>query len=270
MIFYENSNGVKLNLFEWPVAIQDITKLYGWIWEYSVTGNRMLKFDRAKKSRKLEISVYADDKDEFKKIMNEIHDITETDILNETPGKLWCGSYYMKCYLIEAEMQEYEEEYNTVDGEIKVETLYPAWIYEKEFMFRKSSIISSDNKIYPGKYPHRYANGLNNAFLTNNHYAESNFIMRIYGPVVKPMIIVGGYKYMIDIILEEGEYLEIDSITESITKIMTSGIRINSFHNRDKKHSVFRKIQSGRQEVSWSGKFDFDIVIYQERSEPKW
>ena len=39
MIYYENSNGIKLSLDEWPVVIKDITELYGKVWKYEATEN---------------------------------------------------------------------------------------------------------------------------------------------------------------------------------------------------------------------------------------
>lgn len=270
-VSYENYNGEKLDMTEWPLAITDITPLFGWEWEYETSQNRISSFTRGKKSRKIKISVFADTKEEFNDIMNKMHDIIEFDILNKTPGKLWCDGYYMKCYLIEAEMEDYEEEYDTVDGELRVETMQPVWILEKSFLFKKTLIVSTDNKRYPGyKYPYRYANGLSKLDILNDHFSECNFKIIIYGSIVNPLIIIGGYRYYVEIVLEEGEYLEIDSANQTVIKVMNSGIRVNCFHNRDKKNSVFRKIQKGRQEVSWSGKFDFDVVLFQERSEPKW
>lgn len=66
------------------------------------------------------------------------------------------------------------------------------------------------------------------------------------------------------------QYLEIDSAAETVTKILTSGIKVNAFHYRSFENSVFRPIQVGRQEVFWDGKFDFDLILFEERSEPKW
>ena len=61
-----------------------------------------------------------------------------------------------------------------------------------------------------------------------------------------------------------------DSAQQTVTKYMTSGIKVNAFNNRNFADSVFRPIQTGRQEVSWNGRFDFDLILLEERSEPKW
>ena len=75
---------------------------------------------------------------------------------------------------------------------------------------------------------------------------------------------------MVNIVLESGERLEIDSRTETITKVMAFGEKVNAFHNREKGKTFFVRIPPGRQNVSWTGKFGWDLTIYEERSEPKW
>ena len=106
--------------------------------------------------------------------------------------------------------------------------------------------------------------------ILNDHFKECNFKMIIYGPVVNPQVIIGGYKYYVEIVLIEGEYLEIDSAGETVIKVMATGLKVDCFHNRSKKDNVFRPIQTGNHQVSWSGKFDFDVLLLQERSEPRW
>lgn len=135
----------------------------------------------------------------------------------------------------------------------------------------KQRIISSnDNKRYPGKYPYRYANGMTSNYIINPHFTDSNFQLIIYGPVVNPQVTIGSTPYLVNIVLESGEYLLIDSRSETIAKVINNGERINAFHNRQKGRKFFRKIQPGRQTISWTGKFDFDLIIFEERGEPRW
>lgn len=131
-------------------------------------------------------------------------------------------------------------------------------------------ITSSDNKRYPGSYPYRYANGLSSNYIINPHFTDANFQLIIYGPVVNPQVTIGSTPYLVNIVLEEGEYLIIDSRSETITKVMNKGERINAFHNRQKGRKFFQKIPPGRQLIAWTGKFDFDLIIFEERGEPRW
>ncbi len=164
-------------------------------------------------------------------------------------------------YLIDAAYSEHK---------LKFVTDNPYWIKEHPFYFKASKITSTNNKRYANKYAYRYANGLNNTYITNEHYAECNFHMNIYGPCVKPSVYIGRHEYHVDAILEAGERLEIDSAAETVTKVMNSGKRVNMFHYRSFGNTVFQPIQTGKQNIFWDGKFDFDLILFEERSEPKW
>ena len=107
-------------------------------------------------------------------------------------------------------------------------------------------------------------------FFQNPHFTDAKFTLVIYGPVVNPQVIIGEKSYLVNIVLEQGERLEIDSHTRTVTKISKNGEQVNAFHNREKGKKFFKKIPPGRQKVVWSGKFDWDLVIYEERSEPRW
>ena len=62
MIYYENNNGTRMDLDNWPVVIEDITELYGKEWKYSATENvnanrkKLDKFYRTGMSKKNNIA----------------------------------------------------------------------------------------------------------------------------------------------------------------------------------------------------------------------
>ena len=84
---------------------------------------------------------------------------------------------------------------------------------------------------------------------------------------------IGENLYQVFIDLEKNDKLVIDyssDIKKTITKITGSGMKINAFDNRNKEARIFTKIEAGKQLVSWSGLFSFDITLYEERSLPRW
>lgn len=113
-------------------------------------------------------------------------------------------------------------------------------------------------------------NGLTSNYIVNPHYTEANFEMIIYGPVINPQVTMGTNTYLVNIVLEEGEYLQISSRDRTIVKVLRNGERANAYHYRQKGREFFQKIQPGRQMIQWTGKFNFDLTVYEERSEPKW
>lgn len=276
MIYYENSNKIKLNLDEWPVVVEDITTLYGREWKYEATENvntnrkKLERFYRTGISKKITLQIYADTKDEFDGIMNRLNEIADIDIIEQKPGKLWVGDYYLECYITELDPKDYDDIFYTVDVDATIEAFTSYWVNKSMHTFHSYGITSNYNKRYPGRYPYRYANGLKSNYLINPNYTPSNFQMIIYGPVVNPQVMVGNNTYLVNIVLEEGEYLLIDSRNKTITKFLKNGEKVNAYHNRQKGKEFFEKIRTGRQIVQWTGKFDFDIIVIEERSAPKW
>lgn len=209
-------------------------------------------------------------KSERAKNANKFFDMTEEDVLNKTPGRLFLNEYYIECFVIKKESGGRDDRQRMVQMETKIYAPYPFWVSENTYTFQNSGIFSTDNKRYPGQYQYRYANGTSSGYIMNPHFAESNFKMIIYGPVTNPMVSIGETSYLVNIVLEEGEYLEIESKNRTITKAMKNGERVNAFHNRAKGKDFFQKISSGRQTISWTGKFYFELTIYEERGEPRW
>ena len=273
-ISYVNSRGTKLDLLKPPYLLQT-GELFDYEWGYnsvvSYSGQgKITSFSKEIKERPLTLSILNYSRESYERAIDLFFETVDFDVLNRSPGKLYVGDQYQKCYIITSEKTGWEYDIELLDNTVTYVTEKSVWITEHPYYFKSSEILSTNNKRYPGRYAYRYANGLTNTSVTNEHYAECNFRLIIYGPCSNPAIYVGGYGYLFKVVLEEGEYLEVDSAAETVTKYMTSGIKVNAFNNRNFEDSVFRPIQTGRQEVNWNGRFDFDLVLLEERSEPKW
>lgn len=273
-IYYENSQGVQLDLLKSPYRLQT-GNIFDYKWSYShrATVRKTAKikgFSKDLEEKNLLLSILNYGKQAYYNAINFFAQTTEFDVVNNSPGKLYVGDMYLRCFIIASEKTEWESGIELLDNEITLVIDYPFWIKEHPYYFKTSDITSVNNKRYANKYAYRYANGLNNTYLINEHYEECNFRMNIYGPCVKPSVYIGGYEYHVDAILEAGERLEIDSAAETVTKVMNSGKRVNMFHYRSFGSTLFQPIQTGMQNIFWDGKFDFDIILFEERSEPKW
>lgn len=205
-----------------------------------------------------------------KTFLDEMQDAFETDVLLERPGRIYFGDYYIDGFVTSSETKTSDIAVYYSQNKVKLYCPRPIWTKENPYTFHSYGVSSSDNKRYPGRYPFRYANGMNNTHVQNPHFTDANFTLVIYGPVVNPQVIIEDKSYLVNIVLEQGERLEIDSRTRTVIKIAKNGERVNAFHNREKGKTFFKKIPPGRQKVVWSGKFDWDLVIYEERSEPRW
>lgn len=277
ILYYENHNGEKIALDSWPVVIEDLTTLFESEWDYDISENKSKNkseiscFYRAKAQKKITLQVFADSDEEYCEIMEQLNDIPEKDIIERTPGKLWCNDYYLECYMVSSKTKNYEDVFCSVDVEKTLIAINPFWVNGHIYTFYSyKAVTSNDNKRYPGRYPYRYANGLSGEYIINPFFTSANFKLTIYGPVVKPQVTIGNNTYRVNITLEEKERLEIDTREKTIEKVKAFGERVNAFHNRQKGMDFFRKIPAGRQYIMWTGKFEFDVTLYEERSEPRW
>ena len=94
--------------------------------------------------------------------------------------------------------------------------------------------------------------------------------MIIYGEITDPAIYIDGYEYSVTGHIGPREYLEIDSREKTVTLVQNNGTRVNWFSHRNKDNYIFKKMPAGESVVSWQGEYRFDIILFEERSEPKW
>ncbi len=245
--------------------------LYDYEWEVDAIGQHMgsrIRTFRRKASENELVVDFSGNKMERKEAADSFFNLAEADIIQEKPGKLFLGEYYKTCYMIKAKNDGQQERSNIVRIKMGIYAEYPFWIKETSYTFKSSDITSTSNKRYGYRYGYRYASGMKDTYILNEHFAPAQFRLRIYGPCVSPLIAIGGRSYIVHTILEGGEYLEVDSMVQTVIKTMMNGTKVNLFHYRGL--DIFQKILPGKQIVSWNGKFDFDITLFEERSEPKW
>lgn len=268
-IYYINHLNEKIELDSENIILQ-YQELFDYSWDSEVNNGKICSFYRDTATIPISVTVTADTEDAYRDICNNFHGIISKDIISIKAGKLYLGNQYLICY-ISGDIKS--DAFMGVPIQVKnltVVTDKPQWIIEHPYSFKTSEVKKTNNKRYAYRYAYRYANGLMNTAIVNDHYADCNFRMIIYGPIKDPRVYIGGHEYLVYITLEQGEYLEIDSAEETVVKVTAFGERVNAFNNRNFVISVFEPIHPGRQNVGWSGLFDFDLIMYEERSEPKW
>lgn len=268
-IYYKNHLGQILNLVESPYRLQT-AELFDYEWEPYTESGYITEFTKDITKKTATLTVDAHSGEAFRSAMDAFYETTEKDVLEMTPGKLYIGSQYMECYLMSSKKTEWEYGIEQIDLNVEFVTDNPNWVEEKEYSFAITEVISSNNKRYVGRYSYRYANGMNLANINIEHFTSVNFLLRIYGAVVNPVVTIDGHPHLVNIVVDEGERLEIDSEKGTVLVIKSNGDRVNAFGNRSTTDEVFEKIKPGLNTITWSGKFAFDLVTYAERGEPRW
>ncbi len=209
--------------------------------------------------------------------VDRLAEIAEKDIINVTPGKLYVGSSYLKCWLVGTEIGRWVNDLDSISNDITVRSDYPYWITEQAFSFLKQSQSGSTSPWleFPYEFPYEYAKVRNIQYIQNSNYTASGFRMIIYGPCIDPLIRINGHVYELRTTLYDGEYAVIDSSTRysknrKIIKVKADGTQEDIFNSRNTESEIWQKIPPGRSVVSWSGAFGFDVILFNERGTPRW
>lgn len=213
----------------------------------------------------------------FQKAVDYLEDVAEKDIINVTPGKLYVGNSYLKCWLTGTGKDRWVNDLFSISNSLTVTSDYPYWITEESFSFLRASQSGAVSPWldYPYDYPYEYSKVRNVQYIQNSNYTASGFRITIYGPCINPLIRIAGHVYELQTTLYESEYAIIDSSTRyskdrKIVKVKADGSQEDIFNSRNKASDIWQKIPAGRSIVSWNGAFGFDVVLFNERGTPRW
>ena len=204
-----------------------------------------------------------------KDLLDTLHEDFEYDIRNKTPGRIIWGECYIDCYITESNTEP-TDKLSWTENEINIYAPYPFWIREEKKSFTASSApLFAQFLDFEFDFDYDYTPPTAGSSLWVRDFPfASEFQMVVYGPVASPHILINGHVYEFYETLLAGEYAIIDSRKNTITKVTTSGQEINIFDKRNKNASIFENIPGGTLTVNWSGAFGFDLIIFEERSEP--
>lgn len=270
---FENHLGHRFVGLENNVYLNE-SELRDYSWDYDVINNRISRFYRSIKDRKLPLVVMCTTTEEAAEVKNRLLELAEADIATNQPGTIYVGGYYTKGFITASKKSEYLISGRYCKIELILTSDNPAWFREEGHSFRPvgnsdgSAAVSGTD--YPYDYPYDYALALSNSRIVCDTAGSNAFKLRIYGPVIDPSVLVGTHKYAVTGSVGEGETLLIDSLSKTITLTTAQGNTQNWFHRRGRENYIFEPIPPGVQLVNWSGLFGFDLTIIEERSEPKW
>lgn len=273
-VYYINHKNQKIDLGRPPCQLQ-IGNIRDHSNKYEGKNNKITRIYNDIATLQATVTIEAQSESEFYAAANNFFEITEADTVAEVQGRLYIGDEYLKCNVIASSKTYWMETFRGMENALKLLTPYPFWCREVTKSFLKGNPVSSQSTeeylSYPFGYPYRYSVPQDAAFLDNDHYAPCDFQMIVYGPCENPAVRVDGHLYEVAATLYAGDHLKVDSRDHTVIQCKPDGRQINLFNQRRKDSNLFEKIQPGRSAVSWvTGAFGFDLILFQERSEPKW
>ena len=200
----------------------------------------------------------------------------ERDIVTKTPGKLHWKDSYIACFITASSTYPSEAKAWTCN-EVTIYCPYPFWTEERSFSWRP---IERDDSYpfldyaYDLEYDFAFKPRAVNVIETG-HYAESPFKMIIYGPCVNPSVTISGNTYAVNVTVEAGGHLVIDSRADTplgwqVYLRSAAGEVQNVFNDRNPDSPILKPIPGGNPTIEYSQEYGVDLTLYIERSEPSW
>lgn len=247
----------------------DTNDLRDYEWTVTKKGNRIASLDYAVSKRKLPITIVCATEDKGIAARNKLFEIVEKDVLAMQQGRIIIGDYYFKCFVTKSQKTDYLISKRLMKITLTLTSDRPCWVNEKRTSFRvaESGGVGLD---YAYDMPYDYMTEMAGTVLNNPSFTASNFKAIIYGACMNPAININGHTYQVKCVIGANEYLTIDSAAKKIYLTAYDGTIVNKFNERNKKSYIFERVPSGSNPVTWNGDFGFDIILMEERSEPKW
>ena len=245
-------------------------ELHDFVWEITTKNDRISGFKRGIVTKTVPIILKCDSKEEGIKLKNKLFEVFEKDVLAVKHGKFIIGDYYMKCFITESSKSEYLIHKGYLKIELTVSTDFPYWVKETRTKFNYDQEVTSDYLDFNRDFPFDFTSNLIGRPLKNTNFVDTNFKINIYGYCKNPRITIAGHDYEVNVSVDSNEYLTIDSVNKTIVLTHSNGTTKNCFNNRNRDSYIFKKIPSGTYNVSSNTSFKFDVVLLEERGEPRW
>lgn len=269
--FYENNNGKRV-VFGEGGLYANYNDLRDYEWSYSDDNNIIGGFYKEPVKKSLPVVIVKNSLSERIAVRNSLFEVFESDILAGKKGRIYIGNWYLKCWITAIENSSYLMHRDFTKADLTVITDEPFWIKEEIFSYSAVNVSASGGIDFPFDLPiDLQSSNVGQNTISNYQIFPAAFKITVYGPCSNPVMIkIGGHTYQVNVGLNSGENLVIDSMNKTITKVLQDRAETSVMRYRYKKESIFEEIQPGQNELIWFGDFGFDVLLYHKRSEPDW
>lgn len=278
MIKYVNSKGESIRL-DRDGFYADEGELRSFVWDYVYngfpdgSGGNVDLFSRHQKTKSFAVSAHAMTKNQMNILLNRLHNITEFDVQERQPGRLWLNDQYISCFVVSSEIVAKSYKVYFVTKRLTILPVTPYWCNEltQHFYKGESAVSSPYGKRYNGRLPYKYGTGYASSVLDNSAALwNTPMVLTFYGEAVSPSVTIAGNVYGVNVQLDDGERVVLNQLDKTIIKIATNGQKTNVFAERDREHDVFQYAPPGAVPVVYTGNFSMDVTLIRQRSEPQW
>ena len=279
--YYVNSKGIRLDFSDYPYLFQEGTLLdYAWTYDTQEgKRNKIKNVHHGIGEREFQLALVPDfnlsfdeRKVELLRAANHVYEVFDTDVNRNVDGRLYTDTgFYLPCRIMASTKSEWCTGLPFMFQKFTVVSAENMWIKEYTYSFSAGETEQEFTGFdYPYDFAYDYDLVMHRCAVTSPAAFDSDFRLEIFGPVIYPIIRINDHAYGVDVTVEEGEYLTIDSKARKIWLTRRNGVTMNCFDLRDRDSDVFAKIPAQSQNVHFDAAMKFNLVLYDQRSEPAW
>lgn len=131
---YENHLGQRFVGLDFGVYLNS-NELRDYSWKFDTINNRISRFYRSMRNRKLPLVVKCNSDEEAVYAKNRLHELAEADIEAKIPGRIYVGDFYTIGYITSSTKSNYLIDKRTCNIDLTLTSDDPAWYREQNYSF---------------------------------------------------------------------------------------------------------------------------------------
>lgn len=265
---YLNNSGQAVDLNANGV-VTDVGKLLKWSADANDSNGRIISLDMGMQEKSTSCSTYTPE------ARTRLYEVPAADVVNGTPGRLYVGDWYLRCYLTASSASKCSDASGFAEYSLTFTSDDPYWCRDTKTVIteRHEGGAGLD---YPYDYEHDFGYAPSTVVVRNENFAPADLLVRFYGPCEDPSVTIAGNNYAVEASLAQGDYLEVDTREKTVLIKRLDGDVENAFSNVKGDYMegsgsyIFQSLKPGESDVVWPGTYDLDVVVTERRHEPRW
>lgn len=266
-IKYQNNRGDSVDLYGNGIVCSP-TEIMGWDLDADDLNGKIASFSTGVVSNSLSVATYSP------QARQRLFDIPAFDREDMKPGRLYVGDWYISGFLTGASVENWWDESGKAKYGLTFTTDDAYWKRDTTYVYTERE-DGGNGLDFPYDFEFDYGYAPSTVVVRNENYLPADALIRMYGEVENPSVEIGDNEYSVNVTLSLGDYVEIDTYEKTVTVHRLDGKVENAFESIQGEYMegsgsyVFQRIKTGVNDVTWSGTFDFDIVMTERRREPR-
>lgn len=272
-LVYTNCEGEELHFGKGALHYRE-HDLFGGSWDFTTADNQITTRTLKAATKDFPITIAGGDLE----TRERVYSVFEKDAAQGKLGTFTYGDWELQAVAQEQSLDKWWIDDGLEERKIKLLSPRPYWVRHELHQFVPSSaspISDYWGGDYPLGYPYGYPVPGFQYTIDTDTFGAAEFVWRVYGAAVNPYIIIDGNRYEVDVTVPTGSYLEVDTQERTIDLVNQKGERMSCLNSRVRGGEgsgtyVFKRIPTGRHYINSAENLAFDIIVYNERTQPKW